>query len=238
MKFSPALQEATLIKRYKRFLADVEMSDGSVATLHCPNTGSMMNCGSAGNKIWYSTAANLARKYPFTWEIVEVQNADKIGINTALANTLVAEAIESDLIPALRGYGTIRREVPYGIEKSRIDFLLSNTESTNDNCYVEVKNVTLQLDSGSGAFPDAVTARGLKHLRELIAVRESGLRSVLMFCVQHSGIDVVVPADQIDPVYGKLLRAAYNAGVEVMAMGATFNADEIILTHEVPVRLF
>lgn len=236
MKFFPGLQEAILIKRYKRFLVDVQMPDG-IATLHCPNTGSMLNCGRAGNKIWYSTAANRARKYPFTWEVVEVESGDRIGINTALANKLVAEAIQNDVIPALQGYSNLQPEVPYGFEKSRIDFLLSNSESANDVCYVEVKNVTLKLDTGCGAFPDAVTERGLKHLRELIAVRESGQRAVLLFCVQHSGIDMVIPADQIDPVYGKMLRTAHDAGVEVLAVGATFNTDEIILTHEVPVRL-
>ncbi len=237
MKFYPALQEATLIKRYNRFLADVKMKDGSVATLHCPNTGSMMNCGSTGNKVWYSTAANPARKYPFTWEVVEVDSGDRIGINTALANKLVAEAIKADVIPALRGYSNLQREVPYGLEKSRIDFLLSNPELTNEICYVEVKNVTLKLDSDRGAFPDAVTERGLKHLRELITVRESGQRAVLLYCVQHSGIDRVIPADHIDPAYGKMLRVAYHVGVEVIAMGATFKTDEIALTHEVPVDL-
>ena len=238
MKFYPSLQEAILIKRYKRFLADVELVDGRVATLHCPNTGSMMNCGSAGNKVWYSTASNLARKYPFTWEVVEVESGDRIGINTTLANKLVAEAIQTRMIPTLQRYNDVQREVPYGIKKSRIDFLLSNPESANDICYVEVKNVTLKLGSGCGAFPDSVTERGLKHLQELMEVRKNGKRAVLLFCVQHSGIDRVIPADQIDPVYGKMLRAAHEVGVEVIAMGASFNTDEIILTHEVPVRLF
>ncbi|MDO8273075.1 MAG: DNA/RNA nuclease SfsA [Gammaproteobacteria bacterium] len=238
MKFATPLQEARLIKRYKRFLADVVLADGSTTTLHCPNTGSMLNCAAPGSRVWYSVAENAARKYPFTWEQVEVDGGHRVGINTGRANTLVKEALQNDVIPALRGYAMLQSEVAYGSEGSRVDFLLSGGgEEPLPSCYLEVKSVTLGLGDGLGAFPDAVTARGLKHLRELVAMRESGQRAVLLFCVQHTGIDTVVPADRIDPVYGRALREARAAGVEVMAWGCDIGSQEIILRRELPVQM-
>lgn len=236
MKFSSPLQEAILIKRYKRFLADLQLPDGSVITVHCPNTGSMLNCAEPGSRVWYSVAANSARKYPFTWEIVEVAQCHRVGINTARANALVADALENDAITLLGGYATFRREVVYGSEKSRIDFLLSGHAVDNRLCYVEVKSVTLGMANGLGAFPDAVTTRGQKHLRELMAMRDAGHRAVLLFCVQHSGIEQVIPADHIDPEYGKLLRAARDSGVEVVAFAVKFAEDSATLSHQLPVR--
>lgn len=235
MKFASALKEAVLIKRYKRFLADVELPDGRVTTLHCPNTGSMLNCAEPGSRVWYSVAANAARKYPFTWEMVEVEQRHKVGINTARANLLVREALENGAIAMLSGYACLQGEVVYGTEKSRVDFLLSGHLEDPRLCYLEVKSVTLGLADGVGAFPDAVTVRGQKHLRELVAVRAAGHRAVLLFCVQHSGIEQVVPADHIDPVYGRLLRAARDAGVEVLAFGTEFTADSQTLRHQLPV---
>ena len=241
MKFALPLQEAILIKRYKRFLADVVLADGSSTTLHCPNTGSMLRCAEPGSRVWYSVADNPARKYPFTWELVEVEGGHKVGINTGRANALVKEALQKQLIPALRGYTTLQSEVVYGNEGSRVDFLLSGgvnivegVDSSQQTCYLEVKSVTLGQGNGLGAFPDAVTSRGLKHLRELVAMRQNGQRAVLLFCVQHTGIDKVVPADQIDPVYGRALREAQAAGVEVLAWGCDIGPEEIVLRRELP----
>ncbi len=237
MKFVSPLQEAVLIKRYKRFLVDVALPDGSVTTLHCPNTGSMLNCGKSGSRVWYSTAANMARKYPFTWEIVEGEEGQKIGINPGRANALVREALENNVIDTLRGYASLQGEVVFGSEKSRIDFLLSGSIADHRLCYVEVKSVTLGLGDGVGAFPDSITTRGQKHLRELMAMRTAGHRAVLLFCVQHTGVARVVSADHIDAQYGVLLRSARDAGVEVLAFGVEFADDSMTLRHELPVLI-
>ncbi|MDP1931510.1 MAG: DNA/RNA nuclease SfsA [Gammaproteobacteria bacterium] len=237
MKFSTPLHEAILIKRYKRFLVDVTLPDGSVTTLHCPNTGSMLNCAEPGSRVWYSVAANASRKYPFTWEVVEVDGRHKVGINTGKANALVREALAENVIDTLRGYANIQSEVVYGSERSRVDFLLSGGAADSRDCYVEVKSVTLGLGDGLGAFPDAVTSRGQKHLRELMAVHRAGHRAILLFCVQHSGIERVVPADHIDPKYGAMLRDAHGVGVEVKAYGVEFAVDGMTLRRELPVLL-
>ncbi len=238
MKFEPPLQAATLIKRYKRFLADVTLDDGSMRTLHCPNTGSMLHCAEPGSRVWFSDSGNPARKYPCTWELVEVDQKHRVGINTGRANALVKEAIALGAIEELRGYANCRSEVPYGSEKSRIDFLLSdNPDVPGTDCYVEVKSVTLGLGGGQGAFPDAVTTRGLKHLRELMEMKASGQRAVLLFCVQHEGIREVRPADEIDAAYGALLRVAHSKGVEVIAYSAQISEQEIRLVEQLPVRL-
>lgn len=238
MKFDPPLQKATLIRRYKRFLADVELSDGSEMTLHCPNTGSMKNCQVHGSDIWYSISDNQKRKYPGTWEIVQVYDGFLAGINTGRANALVREAIENGVIKSLQGYQSIKSEVPYGKERSRIDFLLE-MDGDDEKCYVEVKSVTLgDVESGwtgLGLFPDSVTERGRKHLRELIDVNKHH-RAVLIFCVQHTGIEKVQPADSIDPEYGNTLRLAIAAGVEVYAYRARISDEEIILYEEIPVE--
>ena len=240
MKLDQPLQEATLLKRYKRFLADVQLPDGSMKTLHCPNTGSMKNCQPSGARIWYSDSGNPNRKYPCTWQIVEVDKRHLVGINTGLANSLVAEAISSSQIAQLPAPNALRREVKYGEQGSRIDLLLDYAQgSEEEKCYVEVKNVSLGMPQGLGVFPDAVTTRGQKHLQELISVCHHGHRAVLFFCVQHTGIDVVEPADDIDPDYGKLLRQAAEKGVEILAYRARFDLAEssISLTDEIPVRL-
>ncbi len=242
MQFDPPLSEARLIRRYKRFMADVALPDGSEITLHCPNTGSMKNCQPEGARVWYSDSGNPKRKYPCTWELVEVPVTRKggigyavAGINTGRANALVREAIEQSVIPSLNGYDSIRQEVKYGDENSRIDLLLSG--EGQPDCYVEVKNVTLAMSDGLGLFPDAVTSRGTKHLRELMRVVESGARAMLVFCVQHSGIQFVAPADDIDPLYGQVLREAIQAGVEVVACGGNLSADRITLDHCLDVRV-
>lgn len=210
-------QPARLIQRYKRFLADVALPTGEIITIHCPNTGSMKNCLLPDSPCWYSTSVSAARKYPHTLEIVTTPHGYLAGINTARANSLVECAITTGVIAELQGYTSLRREVVYGNEKSRIDFLLENEAG---KCYVEVKNVTLMDAEGQGLFPDAVSERGSKHLRELMQMTHEGHRAVLLFCVQHTGIQWVEPADLIDSVYGKTLREAITQGVEVIAYQA------------------
>lgn len=215
MKFAPALSSGRLIRRYKRFLADIELADGTITTIHCPNTGSMRHCGEPGDRIWYSWSDNPKRKYPGTWELVENQQGQLICINTGRANALVAEAISEQCIPSLTGYHHMQREVTYGVERSRADLVLS--EGPKPDAYIEVKSVTL-LEEGQGFFPDAVTQRGQKHLRELIYMRQQGYRAVLIFALLHNGIQDVQAAAHIDADYAQLLTAAKQAGVEVIAV--------------------
>ncbi|GAB2886149.1 DNA/RNA nuclease SfsA [Microbulbifer echini] len=226
MKFSPELHKATLLRRYKRFLADVESADGEVFTIHCPNTGSMKNCWVEGGACWYSDSGNPKRKYRHTLEITTTPDGALAGVNTGRANALVEEAIRSGVVTELQGYDALRREVRYGDENSRIDFLLSGDEG---DCYVEVKNVTL-AEGARGYFPDAVSARGAKHLRELQKLAEGGVRAVLFYCVQHSAIESVQAAREIDPAYAEALDKAVSAGVQVLAYKAQISASEIVLT--------
>ena len=183
----------------------------------------MKNCLYPGNRVWYSDSGNPKRKYPCTWYFIEDPQQNIIGIHTGLSNQLAHEAILSGRIGDLSGYGKVMSEVRYGAQNSRIDFYLSDHEKELPECYVEVKNVSLLSQDGVGLFPDAVTVRGQKHLEELTLVRQQGYRAVLLFCVQHSGITRLMPADQIDPIYGALLRKAAAAGVEILAYGARFD---------------
>lgn len=221
-----------LIKRYKRFLADMTLDDGREVTAHCPNTGSMKNCADPDSRVWVLDSQNPKRKYPLGWEIVEVEERFLACINTGRANKLVWEAIDSGVISQLQGYSSIRQEVKYG-ENSRIDLLLEDPDK--GRAWVEVKNVTLLESEGWGSFPDAVTARGAKHLQELSRMVEQGDRAVMLFCVPHTGINRVRPADHIDPEYGRLLRLAMDSGVEVYAYGAEIDLQQISLVRELPV---
>lgn len=229
-------RQGKLLRRYKRFLADIELEDGSEITVHCPNTGSMRNCVVPDSPCWFSTSANPKRKYPNTWELASTPGGFLAGVNTGRANTLVEAAIADGTIAELQGYRQIRREVRYGSEKSRIDLLLEEGER---QCFVEVKSVTLMEEPGRGLFPDAVSSRGSKHLRELMQMLEQGHRAVLVFCVQHTGIEWVEPADTIDPVYGATLRRAAEAGVEILAYGADIVPEraELVLRRALPIRL-
>lgn len=235
MNLHPPLRKALLLKRYKRFLADVETASGKTLTLHCPNTGSMKHCIVEHSHCWYSMSDNPKRKYPGTWEIATTVSGHLAGINTSRANALAREGIEQGVIQELQGYQDLRSEVKYGQENSRIDFLLSSPNRRD--CYVEVKNVTLGMKGGLGLFPDAVSIRGSKHLRELTSVHALGNRAVLLFCVQHTGIERVAPADAIDPVYGKTLREAAVQGVEVIAYTAEISEQAITLDRPLPVDL-
>ena len=236
MEFPTPLIEGRLVKRYKRFLVDVVLADGEQVTAHCANTGSMKNCQPENARVWLSRSNNPKRKLAYSWELVEVAPSILVGINTSLSNKLVKEAIEQGTITELQGYQEIRAEVQYGNEKSRVDFLLTG-HSELPSCYVEVKNVTLWDQQSKGYFPDAVTARGTKHLRELMLMVEQGYRAVLCFCVQHSGIKSVSCADDIDPLYGKTLREAMSCGVEVIAYAAEMSIDAVTLQQAIPVIL-
>ena len=223
MQFKEPLIKARLIKRYKRFLADVELEDGQQITIHTANTGSMTGCTVPGTTIWISNSHNPKRKYLYSWEIASTSSGEKIGINTHLANTLVKEAIEKGWISELKHFETIQTEVPYGQEKSRIDLLLTQKDSRK--CYIEVKNVTLSLEPGVAAFPDAVTVRGSKHLRELEWMVQQGYRAVIFYCVQRKDCNTLRVAEEIDPVYAQTLEEVKNKGVEVLAYGVSFVED-------------
>jgi len=234
MKFQPSLAQGTLLRRYKRFLADIRCSDGREITIHCPNTGSMKHCLAENSPCWYSRSDNPKRKYAHTWEIATTPSGDLAGINTSCSNALVVEAIKSGCVTELQGYENLATEVRYGDERSRIDILLS---TGSEVCYVEVKNVTMAVGDGLGLFPDSVSARGTKHLRELMLMREKGHRAVLFYCVQHTGIQRVSPASDIDPVYANTLAKAIDAGVEVLAYGAKMSPNEIVLQRALPFNL-
>lgn len=241
MKFNQPLQTGVLIRRYKRFLADIHINDSEgqqqALTIHCPNTGAMTGCDVPGSRVWFSTSDNAKRKYPNTWELAETVEGDWICVNTMLANKLVEEAIQLGCIASLEGYSDLAKEVRYGDEKSRIDLFLTGHESDHRDCYIEVKSVTLLTENQRGMFPDAVSTRGQKHLRELMSMVEAGHRAVLLFCVNHTGIKCVSPADTVDPEYGLLLRQAAAMGVEVLAYGAEISNTEIKLTAPLPVEL-
>jgi sugar fermentation stimulation protein A len=231
MLFKKPLVEGRLIRRYKRFLADVQLPEG-VITAACPNTGSMMGCCEAGSRVWLSESDSATRKYRHTWELVEVGET-MVGINTGLPNALVAEAIAAGVIAELAGYGSLRREVAFGEERSRVDMVLEG--EGREPCYVEVKNVTAAADRGVALFPDCVSDRGARHLRELARLKAQGLRPVQIYCVQRGDVREVRPADAIDRVYGETLREAIAAGVEVMAYRAQVSASGIRLAERIPV---
>ena len=232
MKIDPTLLPATFVKRYKRFFADIRTEQGELLTVHCPNTGSMQNCQVENSRCWYSLSDNPKRKLPATLEIVTTSVGNLAGVNTARPNHIVRQAIEDQLIPELRGYQSIRSEVRYGAEKSRIDLLLEGGKG--GQCYVEVKNVTLDCGDGRAQFPDAVTSRGTKHLRELMAMVAEGHRAVLFFCVQLTGVETVSIADHIDPLYAETLSAAMDVGVEVLVWQADLSEQAIRLQRPLP----
>jgi sugar fermentation stimulation protein A len=232
MKFNKPLIEGKLLKRYKRFLADVRLADGEVITCHCPNTGSMKSCIGKDWPVLLSRSDNPARKYPHTWEMVN-NGRCWIGINTHLANTLAREAIENGVIAELAGYHSIEREKKYG-ENSRIDILLSGGQR---RCYVEIKNVTLVEEDGFYRFPDSVTARGLKHLDELRAVVKKGDRAVMLYVIQRSDGTIFMPAEHIDPQYARKLKIAHREGVEILPYLARVAPDEIKITRKIEFEL-
>lgn len=235
MRFSPELEEGRLLIRYKRFLADIETASGERLTLHCPNTGSMFNCMMPGGRVWFSRSNDPKRKLPGTWEISETPQGRLACVNTGRANKLVEEALLAGVITELNGFTALKREVAYGVENSRVDFRLDYPDGP---LFLEVKSVTLGFeDSAVAAFPDAVTQRGAKHLRELAALAREGVRAVLLYCVNLTGIEAVRPAEEIDAGYASALRDAVAAGVEVLAYGVQLTPDEVRIDRRLEVHL-
>ena len=223
------LIQATLLRRYKRFLADVELTDGQQITVHCPNTGAMTGCAEPGSRVWLSVSESKTRKYPHTWELVATARGMAC-IHSARANKVVREAFESGFIPGFEAYPSIRSEVKYG-QNSRADLLLEGDEG---QVYVEVKSVTLCADDGQGLFPDAVSDRGRKHLLELADVRDASTRALMFFCVFHQGIERVSAAGEIDPRYRDTLAQVMEQGVEVLAWSASVTPQGIHLQRPLP----
>jgi sugar fermentation stimulation protein A len=229
MIFEKQLIPAKLVRRYKRFLADVELKNGEILTVHCPNSGSMKSCMSPGWPVQLSQSANPNRKYIYTWEMVH-NGKCWIGINTGIPNIIAKEAITRGVIGELQGYPEIRKEVKYG-RNSRIDLLLRAGAKC---CYVEVKNVTLVEEEDCFYFPDAVTERGKKHLYELADVYRQGQRAVMLYIVQRSDGRYFKPAEHIDPAYAHVLKQVHRAGVEILVYRAEVNPRVIEVIEKVP----
>lgn len=232
MKFHAPLIKGTLIKRYKRFMADVTLEDGSVVTAHCANSGSMLSVNEPGSEVWVSPAKSPDRKLKYTWEMIRIGRS-LVGVNTQHPNTLVAEAVKAGKAPELAGFENLRREVKYG-KNSRIDVLLEMPGGRL--CYVEVKNVTLRRDLSKGApaeFPDGVTARGAKHLAELSDMIKEGHRAVMFYLVQRADASAMTIARDIDPAYGEALDKARAAGVEVAAYNCKVAPKSITVANPV-----
>ncbi|MFT7670659.1 MAG: sugar fermentation stimulation protein A [Planctomycetota bacterium] len=231
MLIDQAIIEGRLLKRYKRFLADIELQGGEIITAHCPNTGSLTGCVEPGSRVILRDSDNPKRKYRWTFQSVEVDGS-WVNVDTGLPNALVAEAIADSKVPELIGYPDLRREVKYG-ESSRIDILL---ERGDERCYVEVKSTTLAAD-GCARFPDAVTERGRKHLEELARMVLDGHRAVIFFCVSRSDVDRFEPADDIDPRYGEVLRRVLESGVEALAYRTLVEPASFRIGERLPINL-
>ena len=234
MKFLDPLIPGKLIKRYKRFLADVELEGGEVVIAHCANPGSMLKLQEPDAEVWLSPARNTNRKLKYTWEIVKCSDT-YVGLNTSLTNKIVEESIQKNLIPELKGYDNLRREVQYG-KNSRIDILLENANLPN--CYLEVKSVTLNRPERGkelAEFPDSVTARGTKHLYELLDQVADGNRAVMFYLAQREDCDQFSIADDLDPNYAKAFYVAQNAGVEMLCYGCSISPEAIEITRKLEI---
>ena len=237
MQFPSPLLPGTLIQRYKRFLADVRLVDGTIVTATCPNTGSMLGLTTPGARVWLSTSDSPTRKYRHTWEMVEAdlgKGPALVGINTGHPNGLVADAIGARKVRSLAGYAGLRREVKYGVN-SRIDILLECPKK--GVCYVEVKNVHLSRKAGLAEFPDSVTERGVKHLQELSAMVAAGHRAVMVYLVQRSDAKRLAFAEDIDKAYVAALRKALAAGVEAVALACRISPEEIAVARKIPLKV-
>ncbi|MCP5382202.1 MAG: DNA/RNA nuclease SfsA [Kordiimonadaceae bacterium] len=233
MNYEHDLLSGTLIKRYKRFLADVKLESGEIVTAHCANSGSMMGLKEEGFPVWLSPATNPKAKLSYKWELVQAGDA-LVGINTSLPNRIVEEAILCGKIAELQGYQNLRREMKYG-QNSRIDIFLSDHIGDKPDCYVEIKSVTLSRESGIGEFPDAVTARGAKHLAELGDMTDQGYRSVMLYLAQRGDIEKFRIASDIDPAYADALKTAKKKGVEAYCYICDVTPKAIIVGETVPI---
>jgi sugar fermentation stimulation protein A len=228
----PPFITGRLIKRYKRFLADVQLDNGSTVTAHCPNSGSMTNCSEPGRKVYLSQHNNPKRKLPYTWELIDM-GSSLVGVNTLVPNRLVAEAVSAKAIAELKDFDTIQSEVKVS-SHSRLDLKLE--KASLPPCYVEIKNCTL-VEEGRALFPDAVTARGRKHLEELQILAKSGNRCVMFFLIQRMDAKSFSPADDIDPAYGNALRQAFAHGVELLAYDVVIDFKQIHVNRRLPIHL-
>jgi sugar fermentation stimulation protein A len=230
MKFEEKLVHGTLIKRYKRFLTDVKLDDGTEVVAHCTNSGTMKSCLENGAEVYLTPVTGPKRKTRFTWEMIKI-NGDWVGINTGNPNKLAFEAISSNQIPGLEGFAFIKREVKFG--DSRFDVYAENGQ---EKCFIEVKNVTLK-EGKYALFPDAVTTRGQKHLKTLVEVKKNGMRAVMLYIVQRSDVEIFAPAVEIDPAYAKALKEAVKSGVEIIVMQAKVTPREIVLFKKLPAEI-
>ena len=232
MKFSSPLVKGRLIRRYKRFLSDIALDTGEQVTAHVANPGAMTGLTEPGMEVWLSRSDNPKRKLAYSWELVRVGRR-LVGVNTSLTNRLVEEGLEKGLIPELAGYASVRREVPYG-KNSRIDFLLQGDD--RHDCWLEVKNVNLKRTS-LAEFPDAVTARGTKHLHELAAVATRGERAVMLYVVQRQDCDSFAIAADIDPAYAAALAEARGKGVETLCYVCKIRRNGIMIDAPLPMAM-
>lgn len=228
----PPLVRGTLLKRYKRFLADVTLEDGSTVTAHCPNTGRMTDCCEPGRPVYLSVHDNPKRKYRHTWELIQMPDS-LVGVNTLMPNRLVKHAVQTGQVAELGGYAKVNSEVKMGAH-SRVDLMLRDDK--RGTCHVEIKNCTMVKDR-IARFPDAVTTRGLKHLHELTAQLSECNRSVMFYFIQRMDAAAFRPADEVDPAYGKALRQAVARGVEILAYDVHVDLQEIRLNRRLPIRL-
>ena len=243
MKFPTPLIRGRLIKRYKRFLADISLDDGSMITAHCANPGAMTGLNTPGARVWLSRSDNPKRKLKYSWELIlddrYIDDTDRrmaglVGINTAHPNRLAGEAITNGTIAELAGYAQLHREKKYGTN-SRIDILLQ--DDNRPDCYVEVKNVHLMRQKGLAEFPDSVTKRGAKHLHDLANMASGGARAVMLYLIQRSDAEAFSLAGDIDPDYARAFQKAVASGVEALAYGCALSLEEIKVTHRVELKL-
>lgn len=226
------LHTGTLLRRYKRFLADVRLDSGEEITVHCPNTGAMTGCAEPGMKVWCSHSDNAKRKYAYSWQLAQTAEGERICVHSALANKVMAEALSTCVIPAFAEAEDWRSEVPYA-DGSRADF--ASVDGEGRHHYMEVKSVTLHTGGGLGLFPDAVSVRARKHLIALSDMCRQGHRASLSFVVMHEGINRVAAAAEIDPAYAEELERAIAAGVECRAFAVTVKPEGLALSAELPV---
>lgn len=234
MRFTSPLVPGTLIRRYKRFLADVALHSGETVTAACANTGAMLGLNEPGSTVWLSRSENPARKYRHTWELIEIPRLGLVGVNTGSPNRITAEAIRAGLLPELTGYESMLPEVKYG-RNSRIDLLLEGPE--RKPCYVEVKNAHLFRQPGMVEFPDCVTERGRKHLLELADMVRAGARAAMVYLVQAAAPNRFSLAEDLDPSYLQAFREARKAGVEAFALCCNVSTTEITANRAVPVQV-